>query len=70
MKNYLTVLLLLGSLPAYAGGTNSETHVDSPMTYNVGYMSDYWYRGYFNLNQQLISVQIMKTTICTSEHGW
>lgn len=37
MKKILMVLLLLGSLPSQA----------SPVSYNIGYMSDYWYRGVF-----------------------
>ena len=37
MKKILMVLLLLGSLPSHA----------SPVSYNIGYMSDYWYRGVF-----------------------
>ena len=37
MKNILMVLLLLGSFPTYA----------QSISYNVGYMSDYWYRGVF-----------------------
>ena len=37
MKKILMILLLLGSFPIYA----------SPVSYNIGYMSDYWYRGVF-----------------------
>ena len=37
MKKILMILLLLGSLPSQA----------SPVSYNIGYMSDYWYRGVF-----------------------
>jgi len=39
MKNILMVLLLLGSFPTITQA--------SSMSYNVGYMSDYWYRGVF-----------------------
>ena len=45
MKQILMVLLLLGSFPkTYALEKVSN---DTNLTYNVGYMSDYWYRGVF-----------------------
>ena len=45
MKQILMVLLLLGSFPkTYALEKVSN---DTNFTYNVGYMSDYWYRGVF-----------------------
>ena len=37
MKKILMIMLLLGSFPTYA----------SSVSYNIGYMSDYWYRGVF-----------------------
>ena len=39
MKQLLIVLLLLGSYP--------KVHAEDTITYNVGVMSDYWYRGVF-----------------------
>ena len=39
MKNILMIILLLGSFPTITQA--------SSMSYNVGYMSDYWYRGVF-----------------------
>ena len=39
MKNILMIILLLGSFPTLTQA--------SSMSYNVGYMSDYWYRGVF-----------------------
>jgi len=45
MKQVLMVLLLLGSFPkTYA---LEKEPVDSNISYNVGVMSDYWYRGVF-----------------------
>jgi len=39
MKNILMIILLLGSFPTITQA--------SSMSYNMGYMSDYWYRGVF-----------------------
>jgi len=39
MKNILMIILLLGSFPTI---TQAQS-----ISYNVGYMSDYWYRGVF-----------------------
>ena len=39
MKNILMIILLLGSFPTITQA--------SSMSYNIGYMSDYWYRGVF-----------------------
>jgi hypothetical protein len=58
MKNIIKSSLSLSmaalmslSMFAHAGEAVADDHASS-ITYNVGYMSEYWYRGVINQNQQ------------------
>ena len=57
--------LMSVSMMAHSGDGVAEEGSSSGVSYNIGYMSEYWYRGYFNLNHQLASVLMQKWVIST-----
>ena len=66
IRSYLSVALVAlmsVSMMANAGDAVAEEG-SSGVSYNIGYMSEYWYRGYIMLNPQVL-VLISKWVLYT-----